>query len=119
MRPTNETLTLPCILSMEDLLNYGMLLAEELPKKALLEGELKKFKDKVNADLSEVATRIDDLTNRINSKKEFRLVECAVTYDFGKNQKFWTRLDTGEIAKTTAIPETELQESLLEGNEGQ
>lgn len=112
MRPNRGSLTLPCVLTEEEIRIYGMQLAEELPKKKLLENELKKFKDQVNADISEISARVDELTNRINLKKEFRLIECAIKYDFPKNQKIWIRLDTGEIAKTTTIPTEDLQEDL-------
>lgn len=112
MRPAKESLQLPCRLTEQELLVYGMRLAEEQPKVELLDNELKEFKDQVNANKSKVVARIADLSNRINLKREYREVECAVKYDFADNLKIWIRLDTNEIVKQETIPSNEYQEEL-------
>jgi len=112
MRPQKETLILPCQLTEDEIRLYGMKIAEELPKEALLDNELKEFKDQVNANKSKIHAEIMDLTNRVNMKKEYREVECTIKYNFEREEKIWIRLDTGEIVKKEGIPATEMQEVL-------
>lgn len=112
MSEKKENLFLPCILTEEELLNYGLQLAAERPKEELLDGQLKEFTDQVKADKTKIKTRIADLSDRINQKKEMRLVQCSVIYNYERNEKVWIRSDTSEIVKREPIPAEELQQQL-------
>lgn len=109
MNQKSENLLLPCTLTEEELLQYGLMLAAERPKEELLDNELKEFADQVKANKAKIKTKIVDLSNRINQKKEMRMVECVVRYLYDRNEKIWIRTDTNEVVKREPIPAEELQ----------
>jgi hypothetical protein len=62
--------------------------------------------------LAEVAAIIGKQSALINSEKEFRTVDCEVTYDFKAGTKTFVRLDTAEIIKVEVIIDQERQMEL-------
>lgn len=110
MRPSSEILILPCPLNDDEIRLLGMQLASERPKEEQMDCQMKEFSDQVKANKAKIHARVVDLSSRINLKKEFREVQCAIRYDFAHNEKIWIRRDLNEIVKKEEIPKTELQE---------
>lgn len=52
------------------------------------------------------------MTEKVNSEKEFRFVECEIEYDFKKGTKTYRRKDTWDVHKTEPVTEEERQEEL-------
>ena len=110
MRKEKEYLTLECILTDKEKLEYSKQLAENVSNKARAEDSLKSFQTQQKAQISNHEAQINLYSEKINTGKEYRAIECQVIYDFEKKEKSWKRKDTGEIAKTDIITEKELQE---------
>lgn len=117
MRQKIEVLMLPVTLTPSEITEYGIQLAAERPKEAQLKDQLDEFKKTVNANLVKVNSRINDLSNRINLKKELRPIKCNIVYQFEDCEKVWIRTDTGEIARREPLAPGDYQEEAeLESN---
>lgn len=85
-------------------------LAEGLNKKSRLESDIETFKAQKKAEIAAIDAVVSRNAILVNSEKEFRLVECKVDYDFGRDGgKTFTRLDNGEIVKQEPITNEERQ----------
>ena len=111
-KPKIETLTLECLLTDKEKLGYSKELGEAITKKSRAEDSLKSFQTQAKSDIAMLDSKINLLADKINTGREYRLTECVVTLDFDSKEKTWTRKDTGEIAKTDIISESELQEEI-------
>lgn len=112
MRKTKEEMHLECILNDPEKLQYSKELSETVTLKTQAEENLKSFQTQKKAEITGCDAKINLLANKINTGKEYRDVECEITYDFAKKEKTWCRLDTGEIVKIRQIPEEEMQEEM-------
>ena len=113
MRKTKENLHLECILTDSEKLDYSKTLSENVSKRARAEEHLKSFQTQIRAEITACDATINMLAEKLNTGKEYRMVECEIKYDFEKKERTWTRKDTGEIAQQDIIPEKELQEELV------
>lgn len=112
MRRTKENLHLECILTDKEKLAYSKELSEKITAKARAEESLKSFQTQKKAEIAGCEATINLLADRINTGREFRLVECEIKYDFKEKIRTCTRTDTGEVVRETPIPEEEMQEEL-------
>jgi hypothetical protein len=101
---------LECILTNEEKLKYSFEMAEYLAKKTAAEARKKSFTAQIGSELAECEEHLSLLGNKIRTGREFRDVECSITYDWDRKVKTWTRNDTNEIVKEDIITEHELQE---------
>ena len=107
-----ESLRLECILTDQERLVYSKELGETLTENSVAEEALKTFQAQAKSELATLKGRISGLANKLNTGREYRQVECVVTYDYKAKEKIWTRTDTGEICRTDIIPERDLQEEI-------
>ena len=112
MRKENEDLHLECILTDQEKLDYSKELAENISKKARSEESLKSFQTQMKAEIASCDAKINLMAEKLNTGKEYRMVDCKIEYRFKTNTKIWTRLDTMETLKECAIPAEEMQEEL-------
>jgi len=112
MRPTSQELELECILTDKERLQYSKGLSETISAKARAEESLKSFQTQKKAEITGFEAKINLLADKLNTGREFRLVECKIKYDFKKREKNWVRKDTGEIVRIARIHEEEMQEEL-------
>ena len=112
MRPTEDTLTLPCILNDQEKIEYGLQQAEALQKMEEAENKKKEFDSQIKADIEKYETRAHEIGHKLTSRKEYREVECLIVYDFTNKTRVWIRKDTKEEAKNDIIPEEMLQEEI-------
>ena len=110
MRLKKEILSLECILTDSEKLKYSKSLAENICALQRKEDDLKAFSAQAKAEISGHQASVNLLSEKINRGREYRSVECSITYDFEAKEKSWIRSDTGEIARTDIITESELQE---------
>ena len=107
-----DTLRLECTLTDKERLAYSKLLAEEISAKKRAEDELERFRKQQNATISGNDAQINLLSEKLNTGREFRDVECTIELNFATNTATITRNDTGELVKERPLKESERQESL-------
>lgn len=108
---------LKCVLSAEELLEYGNSLAR-------LHSECSELKEQAKSVASDFKAKIDAATSQggifaraISNGFEYRDVECEVDRDFEAKKVWTTRLDTGEIIKSRDMTQEELQVHLFREKE--
>lgn len=78
-------------------------LAESLRAKAALEAEIDTFRSQKKAEI----TRLDGIVGLnaglVNTEKEFRMIECEIRFDWDRNIKTITRMDSGEEIRTEPV----------------
>jgi hypothetical protein len=112
-RPVRAVETLPCKLTTDELLQKGVAIADAHAKMAELEKGLDGIKKHFKAEIETCEKDIQKLGTQLQTGKEYRDVECSITYDFDdKKIKTYTRNDTGEVVHEYPISETDLQEEL-------
>jgi hypothetical protein len=107
-------LYLECKLTEAELKESGKKLADAIQKKTEVEARVESFKTQAKGEIAEIDATIGKMSALVNNEKEFRNVECEITWDFKKGLKSFIRKDTGEIAKTEKISEEERQRELDE-----
>lgn len=112
MRRTKENRSLICKLTDAELKEYSKKLAESISEKARVEDDLKSFSTQSKAKIQGCDATINLLSEKINTEREYRMVECEIKYDFKKMEKKIVRKDTGEVIDTDIISEEEKQEEL-------
>lgn len=112
MRIEKENLTLPCILTDAEKLNYGQEQAIALQRLEEAEARKQEFNSQIKADIEKHEARAHEIGHKLTSGKEYRDVECKIERNWEEKTRRWIRTDTGEIAKEDIIPERELQEDM-------
>ncbi len=112
MRINNEKLMLPCALTNDEKLSYGLEMATEQQRVLEAEGRKQSFNSSIKAEIETHEARAHEIGNKLTSGKEYRDVECTIERDWDAKTRRWIRSDTGEIAKEDIIPESEIQEEL-------
>jgi len=112
MRKEKEVRSLECILTQEEIANLGKELASIHSEKCRSEARLKSFATQCKADIAACDAKIQSISERVNTGKEFRDVPCNITYDWARRVKQFWRQDTGEIIGEGRITEDEYQEEM-------
>lgn len=110
MRVTKTKMTLECKLTEAELKDYSKQLAEAISKKNRIEAEMETYKAQKKGEVQQVDGVIQVMSEKVNSEKEWRYVECEIKFDFGAGIKSYIRKDTGEECKTEIISEEERQD---------
>ena len=113
MRDSKRSINLECILTEQEKLKYAKEMSEHVSKKHRVEDNLKSVSTQLKSEIASHEGSINSLAEKLNSGREYRMVECNVEYDFKKGVKTIIRTDTGEIAKVEEISEEERQEELV------
>jgi hypothetical protein len=115
-RKTKETLQCQCILTDAEKLEYGIHLAECASGAARKTAALASYNKQVKAEIGLLEDEMAILSEKLNTGKEFRGIECRVVYNWETQERFWIRTDTEAVEKQDVIPEQDLQEQLKLGN---
>jgi translation initiation factor 6 (eIF-6) len=110
MKLKEEKLTLKCLLTNEEKINYSEEQSKALVEKSAKDAELRAFSGEIKADILSLDSRIVALANKINNGYEHRSVKCKIEYDYPNKIKRWIRLDTGEISKEDIMADEEMIE---------
>jgi len=112
MRKRKESLNIECVLTDPERLVYAKTLSEHISRRQRSEDQLKSFQTQIKAEISSHEAQINLLSEKLNTGREYRFIECEIEYDWDKKTKRWRRVDNKEIAKEDIISERELQEEL-------
>ena len=107
-----------CKLTDAELKNYSELMADAVRKHSRADANLKSVTKAIKSELQTLEGQIDLYAEKINSKAEYRDVECRIEWDFKSGEKRYVRADTGEVVKTEMITEIEKQEELAVQDRG-
>ena len=111
-RKLSVSANLECKLSDIDIAKLGKELATIHSEKNRIESRMKSYQSQCKADIAQCNATIQSISERVNTGKEFRDVECRIFYDFNSGTKEFIRVDTGEIVRTERISDAEIQEEL-------
>ena len=104
---------LKCILSDDEVREYGIELARKHTEAEGLEGKKKSFNDQIKADISKVTADISGLSSKISNGYEFKDVECEEHYDYDEETVSIIRLDTGEVETSRKMNSNDLQRRMF------
>lgn len=113
MRQTTKKIYMECRLTNEELKECAKKLAEAISRKTRIENSLESFKAEKKAEVQSCEGEISLMSEKVNSEKEFRGVDCSIEFDFKKGKKTTKRKDTLEVFKVEDISDEERQEELL------
>lgn len=109
---TNDKLRLECNLTSDELLEYGRLLSETIVEKNRADSTLASFQRQQKATIAALEAKVALFSDKINTRREYRDIDCVVLYDWDANKVTWTRKDTGEVVKERKIEDDERQEAM-------
>lgn len=112
MRIEKEKLLLPCVLTNDEKIAYGLEMATEQQRVMEAEGRKQSFNSSIKAEIESHEARAHEIGNKLTTGKEYRDIECKIERNWEEKTRRWIRLDTGEIAREDIIPEHELQEEM-------
>jgi len=112
LRQTKATLNLDCVLTDTEKLAYSKTLAEHISQRQRAADGLKSYSTQAKAEIEGHNGNMNLLSEKLNTGREYRLVECAVEYDWESNTKRYRRSDNFDVARESAITEEEKQEQL-------
>lgn len=114
-----EQRSLPAALTKIEVDNYARQLAVEVEEfntaevglKDWLEG-MKDTKKSMEAGVALLNSKMHTTSEKVNSKKEYKLVACDVVHDYDEKRVEIIRIDTGEIAESRPMKQKELDDML-------
>jgi hypothetical protein len=109
------TMTLPVTLTEPELLDRGQALAAERERFTASRAAAKAAATAAKDDMAEIEAEVDRLAGIVARKSEPRPVACEVRADYPRGVMETIRLDTGEIAYSRSLTETERQAWLFPG----
>lgn len=112
MKTSKVRRNLECKLTDQELKEYSKRLADCVSRKSREEDSLKSYSTQAKAKIQSCDAEINLLSEKINTEKEYRMIDCTVEYDFKKGIKSITRNDTDEVVDQEIISEEERQEEL-------
>lgn len=112
VRKTTEMLNLECVLTDEETLKYAKEMAEATNKLNQLEDSKKSYNSQIKSEIDSAAAKVNLLSRKVASGKEYRDIECDIVYDWDEKVKRFYRKDTGEFVRECIISEYELQEEM-------
>lgn len=112
-RKETEVVYLPCALTEVELTQCRDMLADAVRQKARSEDNLKSVSTQLKSEIAAADAKIQRYAEMINSKTEYRDVDCRIEYNFKKREKKISRVDTGEVVKTVRINDNEMQEAIV------
>lgn len=112
MRQTSDTIRVEGVISEKESLEYSRKLSASMRKLREVKSNKKAYDARANSDAKELENEISELTEIIDSRRALRDVGCTIEYDFIAGKKNWIAVDSGEVVRSTAIPEDERNEEL-------
>lgn len=110
--PDRLHLELECILTESEVRAASKALVEVLAKQDLIRERLAEEKQKVKAELALLDGQAGRLRGMVRRERETREVLCEISYNWKGGEKYFTRMDTGEVARVEKITMTERQREI-------
>lgn len=102
--------SLKCELTRDELLEAGAKLADAQQTIAELESALASYKAQNKSETEIAKASVENLSDKIRRKYEFRDIRCVVEKDFDHGMFTITRMDTGEIVEARPLTDDELEQ---------
>jgi len=100
------------LFTKDEMLNMSKVLTDKLINRKSLQETRSILMKQYTNDINILTCEIDNITNKLNSGKEYRIMECKAHYDFAKNNKIIYHPETTEIIKESTISSEERQEKM-------
>lgn len=107
-----EMKSLPVDLTETERIQYARQLAQEFAKYDMIEADKKDATARLGKMLKEQRALLDDLTERVNTGKEFREVECEILFDFQRRLVETYRNDTRQLVASRPMTKDEYRAHL-------
>lgn len=107
------TQSLPVKLTQEEIVECAKSLAKTTNELRDCEARKMEVTSQFDADLKKLKATTDSISIKISNGYDYREVDCAWTFDYTKDTKTLTRLDTGEVVRTTQMTIGDRQGKLL------
>lgn len=107
-----EMKSLPVDLTEMERIQYARQLAQEFAKYDMIEADKKDATARLGKLLKEQRALLDDITERVNTGKEFRQVECEILFDFQKRMVETYRNDTHQLVASRPMTKDEYRAHL-------
>ncbi len=101
-----------CELAEAELLECSKESARAYASKGRIEADLEGIKKRFKADAEKQENIIKNKSELINCGYEYRNMDCTLTFDWARDIKTLTRVDTGEILKELPIEVHERQKEI-------
>lgn len=106
------TKNVPVVLLSDELLEISRELAKANQDLARIANQKKEAAASFGASQKIAEANIEELSLKISTGKEYRDVECVVTFDEKSMRKIITRTDTGEIVESQKMTTDDFQTEL-------
>ena len=107
------TQSLPVKLTQEEIVECAKSLAKTTNELRDCEARKMEVTSQFAADLKKLKATTDSISIKISNGYEHRDVECSWSFDYKKDTKTLTRLDTGETVRTTQLTIEDRQGKLI------
>ena len=115
----NSTMSLPVILTTEEIAIRAKELSETLERRDLIESEAKSTARGYKQAVEDLGKKITNLYRMVNSGKEDREVDVIDRPNYERGLMETLRLDTGAVVQYRQLKESEKTKSLFEEQEAQ
>lgn len=102
--------SLKCVLTRDELLEYGGKLADAQQKIAELESALASYKAQNKSESEMAKAAVENLSDKIRSKYEFRDIKCVIERNYDTGRFIVIRMDTGETVEERPLNSDELEQ---------
>jgi len=108
---------LKCVLTNDQVREYGIELARKNSENESLDAQKKSFDAQIGASIKKVLLDIVGLSQKIQNGYEFLQVEVEERRDYDDKIIETVRLDTGEVIRTRDMTQDDLQDKLFPSEE--
>lgn len=106
--------SLKCVLTDDEVREYGIALARATSTITDLESQKKAFNDQIKADISKAEGDANILSQKIQNGYEFRTIDVETVLGYESGIVFTIRMDTGEEIRSRSMTPEERQKGLFE-----
>ena len=105
--------SLPVKLTQEEIVECAKSLARTTNELSGTVARKEEVTSQFGTDIKKLKAMADSISIKISNGYEYRDVDCGWTFDYAKDTKTLTRLDTGEVVRTTQLAIEDRQGKLL------
>jgi hypothetical protein len=109
---SGEDRELPVSLTSGEVDNYARQLASEVESLTLLDEEKKDWNSAFNKRRKTQNDLVLEVTKKVNTGQEDRLVRCSIIHDYGKKKVEVLRDDTHEVVETRSMTKAEYETAM-------
>lgn len=107
-----EILNLECVLTDTEKLAYSKEMAAAVLSRTRAEENLARYSKQMKSEICDHGNTINLISDKLNTGKELREIECSIDFDTKRKEKVYYRMDTGELVKRRKMTAQEMQGEL-------